>query len=98
MRGMRPCIFRKPGEVGVRDEYAERVEDDGCSVLPGAPRVDELAELIKLEVGGNDTADMPMQRRAQGDHRRADAERGIRCRNESPARLHRVAIPVSLSC
>ncbi len=74
MRGMRPRILHEPGEVWVRDKYAERVEDDGCSVLSGALRVDQLAELIKLEVGGNDTADVPMQRCAQGDHRCANAE------------------------
>jgi hypothetical protein len=74
MRGMRPRILHEPGEVWVRDKYAERIEDDGCSVLSGALRVDQLAELIELEVGGNDTADLPMQRYAQGDHRCANAE------------------------
>src|SRR6266436_1185889 len=64
-RGMRPRILDEPGEVWVRDKYAERVEDDGCSVLSGTLPVDQLAELIKLEVGGNDTADVSMQRCAQ---------------------------------
>ena len=97
MRGMRHCVVDQPGELGMRDQHTERVEDYGRSVLSGALRVDPIAELIELEVCGDDTAHLPLQRRAHGDHRCTDAERGVGRRNESPVRLHCVAIPDPLA-
>src|SRR2546423_1032813 len=91
VRGMRHRVADQPGELGMRDQHTERVEDYGRSVLSGASRVDKIAELIELEVGGDYTAYLPLQRCAHGDHRCAYAERSIGRRNESPVRLHCVA-------
>src|SRR5215472_527636 len=66
-------------------------------MLPRPLRVDQLAEFIELEVGGDDPVYPPMERRAQGDHRCADAERSVWRRNESPVRIYRVAVPGPLS-
>ena len=44
----------------MRDEHAERVENYGRSMLSGALRLDQIAELIELEVGGDDTVHMPI--------------------------------------
>src|SRR5580693_4462134 len=71
--GMRHRVVHEPRKVGMRDQRTERVEDYGRSMLSGALRVDQIAELIELEVGGDDTAHTPLQRRAQGDHWRANA-------------------------
>jgi hypothetical protein len=54
--GMRHRVVDEPRKVGMRDQHAERVEDYGRSMLSGSLRVDEIAELIELEVGGDDTA------------------------------------------
>src|SRR6266481_3895530 len=75
--GMRACVFDEPRKVGMGDQHAERVEDYRCPILSGSLRVDQIAELIELEVGGDDAVDMPTQRRTKCDHRRADAKRGI---------------------
>ena len=46
--GMRHRVVHEPREVGMRDEHTERVEDYGRSMLSGALRVDQIAELMSL--------------------------------------------------
>ena len=53
---MRPRVVDEPRKLGMRDEHAKRVEDYCRSLLSGALRVDPIAELIELEIGGDDTA------------------------------------------
>jgi hypothetical protein len=74
---MRHRVVDEPRQVGMRDQHTKRIEDYGRSMFSGSLRVYQIAELIELEVGGDYTAYLPLQRCAQGDHRCAYAERSI---------------------
>lgn len=75
------------------DERTSRVEDQNDSVLSGPLRLDEVAEVIELEIGGNDAARFTPQGYAYGDNGSADRERQVRRRDEQPVGFYRVAIP-----
>lgn len=90
-------VDNEAGKIRMGDESASRVEYRDDPVLSGALRLDELAEGVELEIGRNDTGNLTSQRCADRYHRRADAERDIRCRDQRSVSLHRVAIPGPLA-
>ena len=94
---IRQRAAHEPGKVGIGDQHAERVEDDSRPVRAGALRLDQLAERVELEVGGDDAWYLAAQRRAQRNHWRVDAERSVGRGDERPVRLGRVAIPAPLA-
>ena len=65
-------------KIGVGYERARRVENQDDTVLPRPLRLDEIAEGVELEIGGNDARHFPSQGCANGDHRRADAKCKVR--------------------
>jgi hypothetical protein len=63
--------------------------------IPCSPGLcaDEGAEVIELEIGGNDAARFTPQGYADGDNRSDDRECHVRRRDEQPVGCHRVTIP-----
>ena len=95
--GMRHGARDELGKVGVGYERAGRGENQGGAVFSGALRIDEIAEIVELEIGGDNAAHVPPHRSAHGDHRGAVGEGEIGCRNQGPVGRQRVPIPGSLS-
>ena len=65
-------------KIGVGYKRASRVENQDDPVLSRPLRLDEIAEGVELEIGGNDAGHFASQGCANRDHRCADAERKIR--------------------
>src|SRR5437762_13968595 len=81
----------------MRQEDAKCIEDNCGAMFARSLCLNKIAEFIQLEIRGKNAAHTPSQRRAQGDHRRADTERSIWWRNERAVSLLRIAVPASLS-
>src|SRR5205807_6886827 len=73
------------------------IEDNCGAMFARSLCLNKIAEFIQLEIRGKNAAHTPSQRRAQGDHRRADTERSIWWRNERAVSLLRIAVPASFS-
>ena len=71
-------IDNKLRKIGVSYERAGRVEDQDDPLLSGPLLLDEIAEGVELEIGGKNTRHLASQRRADREHRDAEAERKIR--------------------
>ena len=59
---MRPREVNEARKLGMCYEHAKRVENYCRSMLSGPLRVDQIAKVVELEVSGDDTAHMSMQR------------------------------------
>ena len=81
----------------MRQEDAKCIEDNCGAMFARSLCLNKIAEFIQLEIRGKNAAHTPSQRRAQGDHRRADTERSIWWRNERAVSLLRIAVPASFS-
>ena len=68
-------------KIGVSDERSGRVENEDDTVLARPLCLDEIAECVELKIGGKDAGYLAPQRRAYRNHRRADAKRQIRRRD-----------------
>src|SRR2546423_9812948 len=61
----------------MRQDDAKCIEDNCGAMFARSLCLNKIAEFIQLEIRGKNAAHTPSQRRAQGDHRRADTERSI---------------------
>jgi hypothetical protein len=97
MRGMCHRIRHEFHKIGMSDERARLIEDHGRSVLARPLRVNKIAEIVQLEVSGENALDPSLERGADGDHRCADGERKMGRGDQGPFGLYRVVVPEALA-
>ena len=71
---MRHGAANKGCELGMRDDRPSLVEDHDRAMLSWPLGLHKLAERIELEISGQYAWHLAAQRRADGNHRRADTE------------------------